>query len=429
MISALVDWIPKLPAEWRQAPFYTLFKERVAPNTGSTEKNVLSLSYGEIVRRDVESNFGLIPASFDGYNIVEPDDIVMRLTDMQNDQRSLRTGQVRERGIITSAYVTVTPNSQLVPRFAHYLLHGYDLVKVFYRMGGGLRQSMKYGDLKRLPVVVPPPKKQELIATFLDKQTTRIDTLIREKERLIEHLNSYRHSYFSKLMTLGLNDDVELESTSFPEIGDVPKHWHVKRLKFLGEVRSGLAKGKDLGDKDSVVMPYLRVANVQDGYVNLDDVAEMEVAISEVARYSLHKNDVLMNEGGDSDKLGRGAVWGGEIEPCLHQNHVFAVRLADTTLADWVSRFSSTAAARSYFFLRSKQSTNLASISQASVRELPIPMPPPSERKEILSEIEKVSTAVSRLIQHATEHIDKLREYRVSLIYSAVTGQIDVVGG
>lgn len=422
-MTALPDWLSILPADWEVKPFYCAFRERVQLNTGLKEARVLSLSYGRVVERDVESNSGLLPESFEGYNIVEPDDVVMRLTDLQNDQRSLRTGRVTERGVITSAYVTVVPGTDLSPRFAHYLLHGYDLAKVFYRMGGGLRQTMKFSDLKRMPVVVPPRTVQDRIANFLDEQTARIDALIAEKERLLKILKEQQYSYSSALMTRGMNPSAAMEKTSFPELGPVPTHWAVKRLKFLGEARSGIAKGKDFGDAETVSLPYLRVANVQDGYVDLSEVLEIEVAASDVLRYLLRKGDVLMNEGGDNDKLGRGTVWQGEIEPCVHQNHVFALRLFDSSLAEWVARFTSTDAARAYFFLRSKQSTNLASINQSNVRELPVPMPPAGEREAILSELSRFASASEELCEHALAHIDRLREYRSSLISAAVTGK------
>jgi type I restriction enzyme S subunit len=214
--------------------------------------------------------------------------------------------------------------------------------------------------------------------------------------------------------------------SSQPEIGLVPKHWSVTPLKFLGDVRSGVAKGKDHGDSETVSLPYLRVANVQDGYVDLTEVSNIEVSKSDANRYLLKKGDVLMNEGGDNDKLGRGAVWEGQIEPCIHQNHVFAVRLFDVELADWVSVFTSTDAARTYFYLRSKQSTNLASINQSNVRELPVPMPPEAERKAIMTELKRSSQAINDLIEHAQAHIARLREYRSSLISAAVTGQMTI---
>jgi type I restriction enzyme, S subunit len=275
-------------------------------------------------------------------------------------------------------------------------------------------------------VRTPSPGEQEGIASFLDKQTARIDALIAEKERLVEGLRTLLFSNSSQLMTRGLNANTVLKPTAYPELGELPSHWIVKRLKVLGDVRSGVAKGKDLGERATVLLPYLRVANVQDGYVDLTEVSEIAVPESEATRYLLRNGDVLMNEGGDNDKLGRGAVWQGQIEPCIHQNHVFAVRLRDTSLAEWVSRFTSTHAARTYFFLRSKQSTNLASINQSNVRELPVPMPPDEERAAILAELKRSAKATTELIDHAVAHVERLREYRSSLISAAVTGQLDI---
>lgn len=276
----------------------------------------------------------------------------------------------------------------------------------------------------KLPV--PSLQEQERIAYFLDEQTARIDALIAEKELLLERLSEQRYSYASQLMTKGLDSTVRMKRTSFPELGLIPSHWDVKRLKFLGEVRSGVAKGKDLGEVEKVALPYLRVANVQDGYVDLSEVLEIEVAASDADRYLLKVGDVLMNEGGDNDKLGRGTVWQGQIDPCIHQNHVFAVRLNNAEHSEWVAKFTSTDAARTYFFLRSKQSTNLASINQTNVRELPVPMPPEQERARILEELNRFTFAVDQLTAHAQEHVAHLREYRSSLISAAVTGQLDL---
>lgn len=282
-------------------------------------------------------------------------------------------------------------------------------------------------DVERITVLTPPPSLLRFLVEFLDEQTARIDALIVEKVRLVERLREYQYSRSSWLMTRGLDESAPVSATSFPEIGDVPTQWSVKRLKLLGDVRSGVAKGKDLGDRATIRLPYLRVANVQDGYVDLTNVSEIEVPETEASRYLLRRGDVLMNEGGDNDKLGRGAVWQGQIEPCIHQNHVFAVRLNDPSLAEWVSLFTSTAAARTYFFLRSKQSTNLASINQSNVRELPVPMPPLEERTAILAELKHMAQATSGLVDHALEHINGLREYRSSLISATVTGRMEFV--
>ncbi len=291
---------------------------------------------------------------------------------------------------------------------------------------GSTFESVTATDIGSLRVPDFEVPTQERIANFLDEKTARIDALISEKERLLSRIDEYKYSYTSNVMTRGLSQSPSWKRTAYPELREIPTHWDVKRLKLIGLVRSGVTKGKDNAQRETVFLPYLRVANVQDGYVDLDEVLEIEVGKHEVDRFLLRKGDVLMNEGGDNDKLGRGTVWEGQIDPCIHQNHVFAVRLFDLQLAEWVARFTSTDAARKYFFLRSKQSTNLASINQSNVCELPVPLPPPSERQEVLAALHRVSKAVANLSAGVTEHVNRLREYRSSVITAAVTGLLDV---
>ena len=155
---------------------------------GLVERNLLSLSYGNIIRKDIEGSDGLLPASFEGYNRVQEGDLVLRLTDLQNDQRSLRTGYVGESGIITSAYVTLRPINIDAGYFS-YVMHAYDVSKAFYTMGGGLRQGMGFADLKRMAIPLPPLDVQRRIADFLDDQVSSIDRMIdlrRREQQLLE---------------------------------------------------------------------------------------------------------------------------------------------------------------------------------------------------------------------------------------------------
>ena len=207
-------------------------------------------------------------------------------------------------------------------------------------------------------------------------------------------------------------------------LGQVPEHWQVKRLKFISTVQTGVAKGKDNEGKDTIEVPYLRVANVQDGYLSLDDVTSIEIPRADLLRYSLRPGDVLMNEGGDFDKLGRGHVWQGEIEPCIHQNHVFAVRPTKVP-SDWLNAFTGSLAAQFYFMGRSKQSTNLASISSSNVMELPVVVPPDDDLPAVLAHLDRETARIDALVQKKTCFIELLREKRQALITHAVTKGLD----
>src|SRR5581483_7345315 len=249
-----------------------------------------------------------------------------------------------------------------------------------------------------------------------------------KKEHLIELLQERRSALISHAVTKGLDPTVKMKDSGVEWLGKIPEHWEVKRLKFVADVLPGVAKGRDLGERDIVELPYLRVANVQDGYLDLSDIATITVGIDEIDRYSLQPGDVLMNEGGDFDKLGRGYVWDGSIAPCLHQNHVVAVRPHKGINPYWINAITLTSYAKHYFILKSKQSTNLASISGTNLKELPVLMPPNAECSAILEYIDYTTSKIDALISRIRDGIEKLKEYSTALISAAVTGKIDVRG-
>ena len=270
---------------------------------------------------------------------------------------------------------------------------------------------------------IPSLSEQHAIADYLDTETARIDTLVQEKEELIGLLREARSNRISELIS---GDGLPGSATGNPWAPHLPEGWQLKRLKHLAQVRSGLAKGKDTGSNTTVELPYLRVANVQEGRLDLREISTMPVEVDAVERFSLLEGDVLMNEGGDYDKVGRGAVWTGEISPCLHQNHVFAVRPVQRDLSEWISAITQTQYAKFYFMNNAKQSTNLASISQASVKELPILLPPKEQRDALLEKLGGELAAFDALITHTQEEIALLKELRTATIADAVLGRVDV---
>lgn len=197
-----IDWIREIPESWDIIPLKVLFKENKRRNTDLTNSNLLSLSYGRIIQKDIDSNFGLLPDNFSKYTIVNDGDIVLRLTDLQNDHKSLRTGLVTQSGIITSAYVTLTPKKELCSRYFHYLLHSYDIQKVFYTMGEGIRQNLSYDELsKNIRLVMPSLKEQQSIANYLDSKCLAIDESIKRSNKIIQKLEEYKKALIYNAVT------------------------------------------------------------------------------------------------------------------------------------------------------------------------------------------------------------------------------------
>lgn len=194
-------WVGNIPQDWKVMPIYCLYSERKNINTLGKENNLLSLSYGKLIRKDINTSDGLLPNNYNGYNIVECDDIIIRPTDLQNDKRSLRTGLAKERGIITSAYITLKPQQSVNSKYFHYLLHSYDIKKVFYNMGNGVRQGLNYDEFAKLMVIVPPLDEQQAIAEYLDHKCAEIEQIIADKKAQLETLDNYKKSLIYEYVT------------------------------------------------------------------------------------------------------------------------------------------------------------------------------------------------------------------------------------
>lgn len=192
MKDSCIEWIGLIPSSWNIHPVYYYFGERKAKNYDLKEQNLLSLSYGKIIRKDINASGGLLPANFSTYNIVEAGDIIIRPTDLQNDKRSLRTGLVTEHGIITSAYIALMPKSGVNSKYFHYLFHAYDLMKVFYNMGNGVRQGLNYSEFSKLMVIAPSREEQQEIVDYLDNKCEQIDSIIETKKEQLTILDEYK---------------------------------------------------------------------------------------------------------------------------------------------------------------------------------------------------------------------------------------------
>ena len=181
--------------EWKKEKFSTLAKPYFVSNKHIHHQNLLSLSYGKIVRKDIQTKKGLLPASFDTYQIVQDGIIVFRFTDLQNDHKSLRVGLAKEEGIISPAYVCVKCENVL-PKFLYLQLHTFDLRKVFYSMGDGMRQTLSYSDIKDMPVYVPSIKEQKRIVSFINS----FDKQISLQEKKVEKLKQMKKACLSNMI-------------------------------------------------------------------------------------------------------------------------------------------------------------------------------------------------------------------------------------
>ena len=316
---------------------------------------------------------------------------------------------------ILGAYLSRTLQSRAVAYQFHIVANGVT------------RYGLTHAGIQSVRLPLPPLPEQRAIVRYLDHADGRIRRYLSAKERLIALLEEEKQAVINQAVTRGLDPNVRLKPSGVEWLGDVPEHWEIRRLKQISVVQTGITLGKNYGDAELIERPYLRVANVQSSRLDLSTVTTVHVPPSEIERATLKIGDVLMTEGGDIDKLGRGCVWWGNIPDCLHQNHIFAVRLNRTVLLpEFLVELMGSSHGRSYFQVTAKQTTNLATTNRATLGNFPLYLPSVTEQQTILDYVAEQCGVQDAAIARARRQIDLLQEYRTRLIADVVTGKLDV---
>lgn len=431
-----LEWGEVLPPHWevrRLKHICEVFPSNVDKKTYEGDTPVFLCNYTDVYYNDrITSELRFMeatatPEQIERFSLKSGDTIITKDSETPDDIAIAAYVPEDLPGVVCGYHLAmVRPREMASGGFVKWLFGSRSMkASVQVRANGLTRVGLGQYALDNLVIPVPPLAEQTAIAAFLDRETGKIDALVEEQRQLVELLKEKRQAVISHAVTKGLDRDAKMKPSGVEWLGEVPEHWDVSRLKFLAAVQTGTAKGKDISGRETTMVPYLRVANVQDGYLDLTDVALIEIPVSDLGRYMLRQGDVLMNEGGDFDKLGRGCIWDGQIDPCIHQNHVFAVRPLGIS-PEWLNTVTGSAYAQFYFMIRSKQSTNLASISSTNVMELPVVVPPPGEQVAILQHLARELEKLSALDKECGAAIQLLQEHRSALISAAVTGKIDV---
>ena len=196
-----IPWIGMIPEHWETRTLSQMARVHFISNKNVHHQNLLSLSYGKIVCKDINTTEGLLPASFDNFQIVEDGNIVLRLTDLQNDHKSLRVGLSTQEGIITSAYLAIEAFTGILPKYLYFLLHSIDVKKVFYSMGNGLRQSLNWTELRKLKCIVPPILEQQAIVDYIEAKLSKIDSCMADLQTEIDYLKEFKQRLISDVVT------------------------------------------------------------------------------------------------------------------------------------------------------------------------------------------------------------------------------------
>ena len=296
----------------------------------------------------------------------------------------------------------------------------YYLNSINYRefVNGTTRLKLTKSNLIDIPFVVPPLPEQQAIVAKIEELLSDLENGKQQLQTAQQQLIVYRQSllkwaFEGKLTNKKVKD------------GELPKGWKWVKLNDVCKIIGGVTKGKDLKGKASIHLPYLRVANVQDGYLDLRQIKTIEVLPSDKEKYQLLLGDILYTEGGDKDKLGRGTIWKNEIKDCIHQNHIFRARpLTKDINSKYIAYFSQTRAAKNYFFKHGKQTTNLASINLTILSNLPLPLCAIKEQQLIVDELESKLTVCDKIEETISHSLQQAETLRQSILKKAFEGKL-----
>ena len=361
----------------------------------------------------------------------------------------------------------------LLPKYLEFQLRSFVSQKTKEKARGGAMNNVSLDDLKHLELLLPPLNEQHRIVAKIEELFSELDKGIENLKTARAQLKVYRqallkHAFEGKLTAQWRAENQDKLETAdallkriqqeraqryqqqladweaagkqgskpkapkllppftadeLVELPELPEGWGWEKLGNIAELIGGVTKGKNLEGKEKLSLPYLRVANVQDGYLDLKEIKYIEVETQDKDKFRLEFGDVLYTEGGDKDKLGRGAVWRSQIESCIHQNHIFRARVFGGVVSpEILSLYSQTRSAKKYFFRHAKQTTNLASINLTVLANLPTAIVSQLEQKQILLEIEARLSEADQLDQTLTTALQQAEALRQSILKKAFAG-------
>ncbi len=421
-----IEWIGAMPRAWKMNTIAQIFLQVKCKNTGLQERNLLSLSYGKVKRKSIDTVEGLLPESFDGYNIIEKDDIVLRLTDLQNDHTSLRVGLAEERGIITSAYLTIRNRSNFCPKYLYYYLHSFDIAKGFYGMGAGVRQGLNWDGVKWLKILVPSVPEQERIAAFLDAECAEIDAVLEKTRASIEEYKKLKQAVITQAVTKGIRGDRPMKDSGIEWIGEIPAEWSVvKGRRLILATQNGLTR-RNLEKSEGFIV--LKLKNLDaDGNIDYSEVNRVALTDEEKSKYQLCDGDFLfVRVNGSRNLVGKCAIYHDVGEIVAYNDHIIRVKLNDLCLKEYFHYYLLSIAGKREIELHTSTAAGQFTISGDGLRELRVVLPGIVEQAETVAYLDKKSADIDALVAKKQQYLTEIENYKKSLIYEYVTGKKEV---
>ena len=424
MKNSGIPWIGDIPKGWNIENIGSCLKEVHNLNSDCSEDNALQFKMGTIIsKKHGDSKYN--PETLEAYNIVQVGDIVINGLNLSFDFISMRVGQVKENGVITSAYLTVRPLSHLDSDYVTYLFKGYDACKALHGMGKGLRQTLSYKEFRKYLIFHPSLSEQQKIASFLDRKCAETDEMIALQEKIVEELKAYKQSVITEAVTKGLNPDVPMKDSGVEWIGEIPEHWEVKKLKFscklFGRIGFRGYTADDLVDESEGAITL--------SPTNMDGIKLDFTKCTYLSWNKYYESPEIMVEVGDVLLVKTASVGKCSYVDSLPKettvNPQILVLKEHKDYSKFIAYLFQTTIGEAYINT-TKGGSTIYTISQEKIENYEFAFPSPNEQQAIADYLDKKCGEIDELIAIKQSKIDSLKEYKKSIIYEYVTGKKEV---
>jgi len=421
-----VEWLGEIPEHWTIGKLGTLLKP--ISLKGQPDLPLLSITreLGVIERNldDDEGNHNFIPDDLSGYKVIRKGQFGMNK--MKAWQGSYGISPMT--GIVSPAYYIFDFTSEIDPNFFHKAVRSKNYVAFFGQASDGVRigqWDLAKSRMKAIPFFIPPKEEQTAIANFLDDKTAKIDRAIAQKEQLIALLKERKQIIIQNAVTKGLDPTVKMKDSGVEWIGEIPEGWGVKPLRFIGATQNGISAGAEYFGKG---FPFVSYGDV---YKNI----EMPKAVSGLAQstkqdrenYSVRKGDIFFTRTSETvEEIGFSSTCLETINNATFAGFLIRFRPSKGVLSPSFSKFYFSSVLHRAFFVKEMNLVIRASLSQDLLKKLPVLLPSMMEQEAISNFIETQSAKIDQAISLQQTQIKKLKEYKATLIDSAVTGKIKV---
>ena len=419
-----IAYIGDIPILWnvtRNKNVFFCSKDIVGSQSGKTQ--LLSLTTKGIKEKDINNAEGKLPESFDTYQVVKANDIVMCLFDL--DMSAVFSGISPYNGMISPAYKVLTCKNGMLPKYADYWFQYIFDGRKYSHYSKNIRFTLNYEDFSDLPIIQPPIDIQYHIVSYLDEKCTKKNSIIAKQQEIIEKIKAYKQSLITETVTEGLSLNVEMKDSGIEFIGKIPSTWKVCRLRNIGTPQNGISKG---GEFFGYGYPFVSYGDVYRNYtlpIHVDGL--IDATDKERKDYSVEKGDIFFTRTSETvEEVGFSSVCEKTMPNATFAGFVIRVRPFDNTLYTGYSKYYFRSSHHRAFLVKEMNLVTRASLGQDLLKSMPVLVPPMEEQKEIAQFLDRKCSAIDDAIEMKQKIIDKIIAYKKSLIYETVTGKREV---